>query len=86
MDSIALLLDKILYEYEWDGVNAKYLDTEYQFHLDYFKEIIKKMNQHVDGFFKHTKDEMLEIFGRVCQMPRFTLSIINEFGNFIFRQ
>lgn len=41
------------------------------------------MNQHVDGFFKHTKDEMLEIFGRVCQMPRFTLSIINEFGNFI---
>lgn len=83
MDSIALLLDKILYEYEWDGVNAKYLDTEYQFHLDYFKEIIKKMNQHVDGFFKHTKDEMLEIFGRVCQMPRFTLSIINEFGNFI---
>ena len=51
MDSIALLLDKILYEYEWDGVNAKYLDTEYQFHLDYFKEIIKKMNLHVDGFF-----------------------------------
>ena len=38
MDSIALLLDKILYEYEWDGVNAKYLDTEYQFHLEYFKE------------------------------------------------
>ena len=37
MDSIALLLDKILYEYEWDGVNAKYLDTEYQFHLEYFK-------------------------------------------------
>ena len=83
MDSIALLLDKILYEYEWDGVNAKYLDTEYQFHLEYFKETIKKMTNHIDGFFKSTKDELLEIFERLCQMPRFTLSIIKEFGSFI---
>ena len=83
MDSIALLLDKILYEYEWDGVNAKYLDTEYQFHLEYFKETIKKMTNHIDGFFKSTKDELLEIFERLCQMPRFTLSIIKEFGNLI---
>ena len=83
MDSIALLLDKILYEYEWDGVNAKYLDTEYQFHLEYFKETIKKMTNHIDGFFESTKDELLEIFERLCQMPRFTLSIIKEFGNLI---
>ena len=83
MDSIALLLHKILYEYEWDGVNAKYLDTEYQFHLEYFKETIKKMTNHIDGFFKSTKDELLEIFERLCQMPRFTLSIIKEFGNLI---
>ena len=76
-------IDKILYEYEWDGVNAKYLDTEYQFHLEYFKETIKKMTNHIDGFFKSTKDELLEIFERLCQMPRFTLSIIKEFGNLI---
>ena len=30
-----------------------------------------------------SKDELLEIFERLCQMPRFTLSIIKEFGNFI---
>ena len=76
MDSIALLLDKILYEYEWDGVNAKYLDTEYQFHLEYFKETIKKMTNHIDGFFKSTKDELLEIFERLCQMPRFILILM----------
>ena len=60
-----------------------YLDTEYQFHLEYFKETIKKMTNHIDGFFKSTKDELLEIFERLCQMPRFTLSIIKEFGNLI---
>ena len=41
------------------------------------------MTNHIDGFFKSTKDELLEIFERLCQMPRFTLSIIKEFGSFI---
>lgn len=83
-DSIALLLDKILYEYEWDGVNAKYLDTEYQFHLSYFKEILKMMSKDIDALFFATKVELYDIFTRMIHMPRFTLAIMHELGDFIF--
>ena len=83
MDSISLLLDKILYEYEWDGVNAKYLDTEYQYHLYYFREIIRLVLKYLKKFFKDTKDQLLEAIWRLCQYKRFAFAIMTDFGNLV---
>ena len=33
IDSLNLLFESVLYQYEWDGTNSKYLDTEYQYHF-----------------------------------------------------
>ena len=41
IDSVNLLLKSVLYQYEWDGTNSKYLDTEYQYHLYYIREIVR---------------------------------------------
>lgn len=83
MDSISLLMDKILYEYEWDGVNAKYLDTEYQYHLYYFREIIKMVSQNLEEFYKETKEQLLESLWRLCQVKRFAFAIMTDFGNLV---
>lgn len=83
MDSILLLMDKILYEYEWDGVNAKYLDTEYQYHLYYFRKIIQIISTHLKAFFDSTKDQLLEAIWRLCQVKRFAFAIMSDFGNLV---
>lgn len=83
MDSISLLLDKILYEYEWDGVNAKYLDTEYQYHLYYFREIIRLVSQYLDKFYKETEEQLLDALWRLCQVKRFAFAIMTDFGNLV---
>ena len=83
MDSISLLLDKILYEYEWDGVNAKYLDTEYQYHLYYFREIIRLVSKYLDKFYKETKEQLLDALWRLCQVKRFAFAIMTDFGNLV---
>lgn len=83
MDSVNLLLDKILYEYEWDGTNAKYLDTQYQFHLYYFRKIIIMVYQSLDKFYKEAKDKLLEAVWRLCDSQRFAFSIMTDFGNLV---
>lgn len=83
MDSISLLLDKILYEYEWDGVNAKYLDTEYQYHLYYFREIIRLVSKDLHKFYKETKEQLLDALWRLCQVKRFAFAIMTDFGNLV---
>lgn len=83
MDSVNLLLDKILYEYEWDGTNAKYLDTQYQFHLYYFRKIIAIVCNSLDKFYKEAKDKLLEAICRLCDSQRFAFAIMTDFGNLV---
>lgn len=83
IESIELLLDKILYEYEWDGTTAKYLDTQYQFHLYYFREIIKLVYKNLDKFYKKVKEQLLEIVWRLCKVERFTFAIMTDFGTLV---
>ena len=83
MDSILLLMDKILYEYEWDGVNAKYLDTEYQYHLYYFRKIIQIIVTNLNEFYESTKEQLLEAIWRLCQVKRFAFAIMSDFGNLV---
>lgn len=79
IDAFNLLLDKILYEYEWDGENLKYLDTQYQYHLYYFRKIIVMVYKRLDVFYKECKRELLEAIHRLCTLPRFTFAILSDF-------
>ena len=60
-----------------DQLHAEYEEIQKQ--IAYLEEIL--VNDELCR--KVIKDELLEIFERLCQMPRFTLSIIKEFGNLI---
>ena len=83
MDSVNLLLDKILYEYEWDGTTAKYLDTQYQYHLYYFRKIIRMVFEKLDVFYDQVKESLLEAIWRLCNSQRFAFAIMTDFGNLV---
>ena len=55
IDSVNILLENVLYEYEWEGSDSKYLGTEYQYHLYYIREIIKLVYTYLDKFYKHVQ-------------------------------
>lgn len=83
IDAVNLLLDKILYEYEWDGITAKYLDTQYQFHLYYFRKIIEMVFEQLDIFYDQVKESLLEAIWRLCNSQRFAFAIMTDFGNLV---
>ena len=83
IDSVNLLLDKILYEYEWDGTTAKYLDTQYQFHLYYFRKIIRMVFEKLDVFYDQVKEYLLEAIWKLCTSQRFAFAIMTDFGNLV---
>ncbi len=80
LDSITFLLKKVLYEYEWDGTTMKYLDTEYQFHLYYVREIIRIVYRHLDKFYKYVPEKLFEVIEVMCQNTRFSFMIMTDFG------
>lgn len=83
MDCIILLLKTILYENEWDGINSKYLDTEYQYHLYFIRQIIRMVYKHLDKFFKETLKELREAIEILCSNERFSLMIMTDFGSLV---
>ncbi|MFR7593003.1 MAG: hypothetical protein ACLUVC_16380 [Longibaculum sp.] len=86
MDSIILLLKNILYQYEWDGTNSKYLDTEYQYHLYYIREIVRIVYENLDKFYKNVPDELFEAVRILCLNERFSFAIMTDFGSMILSQ
>ena len=86
MDGINLLLKSVLYSYEWDGTNSKYLDTEYQFHLYYIREIIRLVYEHLDQFYKYAQDELFEAIHTLCLNTRFSFAIMTDFGSMVLSQ
>lgn len=83
MDSVVLVLKNILYEYEWDGINSKYLDTEYQYHLYFIRKIIRIVYKHLDKFYTETLEELREAIEILCRNERFSLMIMTDFGNLV---
>ena len=86
MDSINLLFKNVLYQYEWDGTNSKYLDTEYQFHLYYIRQIIRIVYEHLDKFYKYASDELFEAIQTLCLNARFSFAIMTDFGSMVLSQ
>lgn len=83
IDSIILLLKNIIYENEWDGINSKYLDTEYQYHLYFIRKIIRLVYKHLDKFYKETLEELEEAIEILWENSRFSLMIMTDFGTLI---
>lgn len=83
MDSVNFLLNSVLYQYEWDGTNSKYLDTEYQFHLYYIRKIIRIVWRHLDKFYKNVPEELLQAIRTLCMNARFTFAIMTDFGSLV---
>lgn len=86
IDSVHLLLKNILYQYEWDGTNSKYLDTEYQYHLYYIREIVRMVYEHLDKFYKNVPDELFEAVHILCLNERFSFAIMTDFGSMLLSQ
>lgn len=80
LETIILLFQNILYENEWNSMTAKYLDTEYQFHLYYVREIIRCVTQELDAFYINAKKRLLEVIELLCRWDRFTFAIMQDFG------
>ena len=83
MNSVLYLLKGILYEREWKGTNLKYLDTEYQFHLYYIRQIIRMVYQYLDKFYKYASEELFEVIQLLCQNQRFSFAIMTDFGTLV---
>ena len=82
-DSIYFLLSDILYEVSWNGTTSRYLDTEYQYHLYYIREIIKMVITDLDKFYNAVGDDIVRIVELMCKNDRFSLSIMTDFGNMV---
>ncbi|MEG0276533.1 MAG: hypothetical protein RR630_05850 [Coprobacillus sp.] len=86
IDSVNILFGSILYQYEWSGTASKYLDTEYQFHLYYVREIIRIVYENLDKFYNNVKDELFEAIHILCLNPRFSFAIMTDFGSMVLSQ
>ncbi len=83
LESVILILKDILYEYEWDGVDFKYLDTEYQYHLYFIRKIIRMVYAKLDKFVDKAFDELKEAIEILCLNQRFSFMIMTDFGNLV---
>lgn len=86
MDAVNLLLRNIMYQYEWDGTTAKYLDIEYPFHLYFIRQIIRTVYEHLDKFYKNVPDELFEAVHILCLNERFSFAIMTDFGTMVLSQ
>lgn len=86
LNCVKLILESVLYEYEWDGINSKYLDTEYQFHLYYIRKIIRIVYEQLDKFYHAVPDLLFECVYLLCLNPRFTFAIMTDFGSMVLSQ
>lgn len=86
MDSVHLLFSMVLYQYEWNGTNSKYLDTEYQFHLYYIRQIIRIVYENLDKFYHNVPEKLFECIHILCLNSRLSFSVMTDFGSMVLSQ
>ena len=75
MDACNLLLDKILYEYEWVGETSKYFDTQYQLYITYFHTMIQIVYKKLDLFYDTCFESLTEAITHICKVPIFAFAL-----------
>ncbi len=84
LNVVNYLLDIVLYENDWMGTTSKYLDTEYEYHLKYLKDIIFINFKNLDDLYENSKEELVEHVRLLCTNQRFSFCILTEFKNSYF--
>lgn len=77
--SMELLLDRIVYEYEWDGASSKFLDRQYQLHMPYIYQILKSLIEKLDDLKKSNSEELVELFQHIFSCERFSLLLVTNY-------
>ena len=86
LECFYLLLEDVLYEYKWSGRSAKYLDAEYEYHLEYLLEIFQHLIIHLDEYYKDAKEGFLKCISKAMYYPRFAFWITSELKKIILHQ
>ena len=84
IESIKMLLDVIVWEYEWEGYTKKYIDTEYHYHLYYIRRLMQLVYDHIDDFVKHAPIELYYCITKICEYERFAFAVMTNLGELIF--
>lgn len=83
LQSVILILKNILYEYSFEGMDAKYLDTQYQYHVYFIRKIIRTVYNNLDRFDEQAPSELIEAIELMCKNTRFAFMIMTDFGNLV---
>lgn len=84
VDSFILILDKVVYEYEWDGEMLKYYDTQFQFHVYYFCRILKYIKDNIDVFYARYPRKILYIFTLISRVRNLGLMMYINIKDILF--
>lgn len=83
MQACNLLLDEILYEVFWYGINIKYLDQEHLMHQAYIRSIINLIGKNFEEITVEASDLLLEMLTQTFQYWRFAFSIYSSLENMV---
>lgn len=73
-----LLLDEILYEVFWYGINIRYLDQEHLMHQAYIRSIINLMGKYFIDMGEEAQDLLVNFMSKTFQYWRFAFSIYSS--------
>ncbi len=75
LQSVELLLNEILYEVYWYGINVRYLDQEHLMHQAYLRSIFHQFDLYFDDLISADEDALLGILDHVFSYWRCAFSI-----------
>lgn len=81
--SFDILLDEILYEVMWVGINTKYLDQEHFMHQAYIRSIINMMNPCVREMYEVSPERIAHMIWHMAKYWRFSISIYTSLEGLI---
>lgn len=81
--SVDILLDEILYEVMWVGINTKYLDQEHFMHQAYIRSIINMMNPYVREMYEVSPERIAHMIWHMAKYWRFSISIYTSLEGLI---
>ena len=79
LDAIYAFFENVDYQYEWGSGNSIYLDTEYQYHLFYLREMLKSLYENFDEFYNMQPDKTYRIIKLLCDHYRFAMMIMVDY-------
>lgn len=80
LKTIRLIVKNSVYEHIWVQSTSKYIESEYEFHLYYLRDVIKHIAKHMDEFHTHAHKELYEMAEYILGFPRFCFAVMTDLG------